>query len=77
MARMVVLKPTPLFSYLPLHTILAVSRVLETRHYLAGEKVMTRGAAQDQLGILERGAVELINSDRSERLEAPAYSACI
>jgi hypothetical protein len=37
MARMVVLKRTPLFSYLPLDTILAVSRVLETRHYLAGE----------------------------------------
>jgi CRP-like cAMP-binding protein len=36
---------------------------------------MTRGAAQDHLGILERGAVELINSDGSERLEAPACFA--
>ena len=66
------LKRTPLFSYLPLDTLLAVSRVLETRHYLAGEEIVTRGATQDHLGILERGAVGLVGPGGSERLEAPA-----
>ena len=72
MERIVVLKRTPLFSFLPLDTLLAVSRVLETRHYLAGAEVVTRGAAQDHLGILERGAVEVVGRSASERLEAPA-----
>ena len=70
--RVLSLKRTPLFSFLPLDTLLAVSRVLETRHCLAGAEIVSRGAAQDHLGILERGAVEVVSRGGSERLEAPA-----
>jgi CRP-like cAMP-binding protein len=68
------LKRVPLFRHLPLDAVLAVSRALEQRHYLAGETILEAGARWDHLAIVARGAVELHDGGGgAERLRAPAY----
>jgi hypothetical protein len=74
MERVLFLKRVPLFRHLPLDALLAVSRALEQRHYLAGETICEADARWDHFAIVERGAVELQGGPGgAERLRAPAY----
>jgi len=70
--RIVVLKRMPLFRYLPLDTLLAVGRVLESRRYLAGETILAEDRPLEHLGILESGLIEITRPAGRERLRAPA-----
>ena len=45
MERILLLKRVPLFRYLPLDTLLAVSRALERRHYIDRETVLEAGGS--------------------------------
>ncbi len=62
MERVLLLKRVPLFRHLPLDTLLAVSRALERRQYLAGETIIEADARWDHFWIVERGAVELFTA---------------
>ena len=69
--RALALKRTPLFRYLPLDTLLAVARMLESRRHLAGEEIVAEAAHQDWLGIVESGSVLLVGRHGGERVGAP------
>ncbi len=74
MERILLLKRVPLFSYLPLDTLLAVSRVLDRRDYLGGETILEADARWDHFCLVETGAVDLRAPDReSQHLQAPAW----
>jgi hypothetical protein len=74
MERFLLLKRVALFRYLPMDTLLAVSRVLESRQYLAGATILEAGTCWDHFCIVESGAVDLFAHGRAaERLIAPAY----
>jgi CRP-like cAMP-binding protein len=74
MERMLFLKRVSLFRHLPLDTLLAVSRALEHRYYLAGETVFEGNAPWEHFSIVESGAVDLLNgSGPAEHLRAPAH----
>jgi HEAT repeat protein len=73
MERVLFLKRLPLFRYLPLDTLLAVSRVLERQEYLAGEPIVEAGARSDHFCIVASGAVDVVGAHGgAERLVAPA-----
>jgi HEAT repeat protein len=74
METILLLKRVPLFRYLPLDTLLAVSRVLERRHYIAGETIVEADAHRDHFCLLETGEVDLLApGGETERLIAPAH----
>jgi CRP-like cAMP-binding protein len=74
MERILLLKRVALFRYLPLDTLLAVSRVLERRQYLDGDTILEAGMRWDHFCIVESGAVDLFAPDgAAEHLIAPAY----
>jgi CRP-like cAMP-binding protein len=70
--RMVALKRTPLFRYVPLETLAEVARTVQARTYLAREEVMTGGTSRQDLLILEAGALSIGHHDGAETLRAPA-----
>jgi hypothetical protein len=73
MERMLFLKRVSLFRHLPLDTLLAVSRALERRHYLADETIFEGNGRWDHFSIVESGAVDLFHCDQPEHLRAPAH----
>ena len=74
MERVLLLKRVALFRYLPLDTLLAVSRVLETRHYPERATILEAGMRSEHFCIVASGAVDLFAHGRAaERLIAPAY----
>ncbi len=74
MERILLLKRVPLFRYLPLDTLLAVSRALERRHYIDGQPVLEAGAPLDHVWFVETGAVDLtLAGGALEHLIAPAH----
>jgi HEAT repeat protein len=74
MERVLVLKRVALFRYLPLHTLLAVSQVLERQQFRAGETILEAGTRWDHFCIVESGAVDLLAAGGAiEHLTAPAY----
>jgi HEAT repeat protein len=74
MERILLLKRVALFRYLPLDTLLAVSRVLERRQYLDRDTILEAGTRWDYFCIVESGAVDLFApGGAAEHLIAPAY----
>ena len=74
MERILLLKRVPLFRYLPLDTLLAVSRALQRRHYIDRETILEAGGRWDHFCCIEAGAVDLIPPGGTvERLVAPAH----
>ena len=74
MERVLLLKRVSLFRHLPLDALLAVSRALERRAYLAGETIFGADARCDYFSIIESGAVDLFDGDGgAEHLRAPAH----
>ena len=74
MDRILPLKRVALFRHLPLDTLLAVTRVLEHRPYLAGETILAAGTRWDHFCIVESGSVDLFPAGGAvERLTAPAH----
>ncbi len=69
--RIVALKRTPLFRYVPFETMVEVSRSVQPRTYLAGEQVVGSRGWQDLL-ILEAGVLSLEHPERPQTLAAPA-----
>ena len=74
MELMLFLKRVSLFRHLSLDTLMAVSRALERRHYLAGETIFEANARWDHFSMVESGAVELHDGGSGARqLRAPAH----
>ncbi len=74
MERILLLKRVSLFRYLPLDTLLAVSRVLEPRHYLDGETILQADARWDHFCFVETGQVDLLTPPAGvKHLIAPAH----
>ena len=74
MEPILLLKRVPLFRYLPLDTLLAVSRALERRHYLDRETILEAGGRWEHFCCIEAGAVDLTPPGGPvERLVAPAH----
>ena len=74
MERVLLLKRVALFRYLPLDTLLAVSRVLESRQYLDRATILEAGMRSDHFCIIESGAVDLFaHGCPAEHLIAPAH----
>jgi CRP-like cAMP-binding protein len=74
MERVLVLKRVALFRYLPLDTLLAISRVLERRQYLDRDAILEPGTRWDHFCIVESGAVDLLaHGGAAEHLIAPAF----
>ncbi len=69
--RVVALKRTPLFRYVPFETVLAVARAGQPRTYLAGEQVSAEAGRQELL-ILEAGALSVEHPGGASTLAAPA-----
>ncbi len=70
--RVLALKRIPLFRYLSLDTLLAVSRAAQSRHYLSGDLIASGREQPDQCHILEAGTVSLNRGGATELLAAPA-----
>ena len=70
--RVVALRRTPLFRYVPFETLLEVARSVQARVYLAGEQVQAGGADGQDLLILEAGALMVGQGDGARTLAAPA-----
>ena len=70
--RVVALKRTPLFRYVPFETLMEVARSVQARVYLAGEQVLAGGTNGQDLLILEAGALMVGRGDGASTLAAPA-----
>ena len=70
--RVVALKRTPLFRYVPFETLLEVARSAQARGYLAGEQVQAGGTGGQDLLILEAGALMIGQGEDARTLTAPA-----
>ena len=70
--RILILKRIPLFRYLPLDTLLAVSHSAKSRRYLPGDTIVTGRERLEHCHILEVGAISIDRGGTSERLAAPA-----
>jgi hypothetical protein len=70
--RVVALKRTPLFRYVPFETLLEVARSAQARGYLAGEQVQAGGTGGQDLLILEAGALMIGQGEGARTLTAPA-----
>jgi hypothetical protein len=74
MERVVLLKRVPLFRYLPLDTLLAVSRGLEQRRYIDGETILEADGLWEHFCLVETGAVDrTFAGGAPERLVAPTH----
>jgi hypothetical protein len=70
--RIITLKRTPLFRYVPFETMAEVARSIQSRIYLAGEEVTADSAGQQDLLILGAGVLSIGNPEGATRLPAPA-----
>jgi hypothetical protein len=70
--RIVALKSTPIFRYVPFETLVEVSRAVRARTYEPGEDVVAGGAVCQNLLILQAGALSIGDGDGAETLTAPA-----
>jgi hypothetical protein len=70
--RIIALKRTPLFQYLPFETMMEVARSVQTRVYLAGEEVIAGSAGWQDLLILEAGVLSIAHPEGATTLAAPA-----
>jgi CRP-like cAMP-binding protein len=70
--RVVALKQTPLFRYVPFETLLEVARSVQARVYLAGEQVPAGAAGGQDLLILEAGVLTVGEGEGARTLAAPA-----
>lgn len=70
--RVLVLKRIPLFRCLPLDTLLAVARSVDSRQYGPGDVIVTSGERLEHCHILEAGAVSIERCGSIEPLAAPA-----
>jgi hypothetical protein len=70
--RILTLKRTPLFRYVPFETMVEVARSVQPRVYLAGEEVMADRTGRQDLLILEAGVLSIGNPEGATRLSAPA-----
>ena len=70
--RVLILKRIPLFRYLSLDTLLAVSRAVQSRQYLPGDVIVSGREQPDQCHILEAGTVSLNRGGAAELIAAPA-----
>lgn len=70
--HVLVLKRIPLFRYLSLDTLLAVSRAAQLRRYLPGDVIVSGRERTDHCHILEAGTVSLDRGGITESLAAPA-----
>jgi CRP-like cAMP-binding protein len=70
--RVLILKQIPLFRYLPLDTLLAVSRSVESRRYLPGDVIVNGRGRLEHCHILEAGVISIDRGGTSEPLAAPA-----
>ena len=70
--RIIALKQTPLFRYVPFETIVEVARSVQPRLYLAGEEVIADSSGWQDLLILETGALLLGYPEGARTLAAPA-----
>jgi CRP-like cAMP-binding protein len=69
--RILVLKRIPLFRYLSLDTLLAVSRAAQSRSYLPGEVIAPAGERLEHCHIVETGVVSLGPDGATRSLSAP------
>ena len=70
--RIIALKRTPLFRYVPLETMAQVARSGRPRTYLAGEEVIAGAAGGQDLLILEAGVLAVEHAGSTTTLAAPA-----
>jgi hypothetical protein len=70
--RVLALKRIPLFRYLSLDTLLAVSRAAQSRRYLPGDLITSGREQPDHCHILEAGTVSLGHGGTVESVAAPA-----
>jgi hypothetical protein len=70
--RVIALKRTPLFRYVPFETMMEVARSVQSRVYLAGEQVVASGTGWQDLLILEAGALSIEDAEGTTKLAAPA-----
>ena len=70
--RIVALKRTPLFRYLPFETMVEVARSGQPRAYLAGEEVIANAAGWQDLLVLEAGVLSVGYPGGAADLTAPA-----
>jgi HEAT repeat protein len=70
--RVVALKRTPLFRYVPFETLLEVARSVQARLYLTGEQVQAGDSGGQDLLILEAGVLMVGQGDGARTLTAPA-----
>jgi hypothetical protein len=74
MERILALKQTPLFRYLPLDTLLAISGALEYRQYVDGETIVPADGRLDHFCLLVTGEADLLPPEgQTEHLAAPAH----
>jgi len=70
--RIIALKRTPLFRYVPFETMVEVARSGQPRTYLAGEQVIADAGGWQDLLILETGALSVEQPGGATTLAAPA-----
>jgi hypothetical protein len=70
--RIIALKRTPLFRYVPFDIMVEVARAGQPRTYLAGEQVVVDAAGWQDLLILEAGVLSLDHPGGAAQLAAPA-----
>ena len=69
--RIIALKRTPLFRYVPFETMVEVARSGRPRLYLAGEQVIVDTTGWQDLLILEAGALAIGQAEGARTLAAP------
>ena len=70
--RIVALKRTPLFRYVPFETMVEVARSGQPRTYLAGEEVIANAAGWQEFLVLEAGVLSVGHPQGATNLAAPA-----
>lgn len=70
--RIIALKRTPLFRYVPFETMVEVARSGQPRTYLAGEEVHADSTGSQDLLVLEAGVLSIGHPDGATELAAPA-----
>jgi CRP-like cAMP-binding protein len=69
--RIVALKRTPLFRYVPFEIMAEVARSVQAHAYLAGDEVIAGGTGWQDLLVLETGALAIGHGDGAGSLAAP------
>jgi hypothetical protein len=70
--RIIALKRTPLFRYVPFETVAEIARAGQPRSYLPGEEVTADAAGRQDLLILEAGVLAVDGQGGAALLAAPA-----